>query len=234
MATIKFDGIVGEARGAIGDTVYSRNQYGSYIKTRTTPTNPATAPQTDWRGRLAAAVALWQTLTQEERDMYYAQAKNFIVRNRVGDRVKINGYNLFIRQQLIISKINNEGQAYNPVAAFTDIYQLISLELNVTQFLVNITSSNLGTDMALTVKASPPRLASHPSFNPSECVIIVESQAEAEGPAQLSVADAYEAVHGPIAGLEGQLVTIGIQSFNRFTGQRSEDFFLSAIVGPEP
>jgi hypothetical protein len=230
MASIIFDGIVAEARGALGTNVFSRNQYGAYVKTRVTPTNPSTAAQEDWRARLAQAVATWGSLSQDQRNMYHAQAKHFRVKDRLGRQTKINGYNLFIRQQLIISKAGNQDTVSNPVATLVDSFRIDFLELTTTSFLLNTVAETVPGNTRLTVKASPGRPASHQSFNPATCVLIIESEAVAAGNQVVDITDAYETRFGAIAGLAGQWVTIGIQTFDVITGQHTTDQFESQIV----
>jgi len=54
------------------------------------PTNPQTEPQQANRAKMTLGVAAWQGLTTLEKQVY----------NRRGSKVKLNGYNLFLREYL--------------------------------------------------------------------------------------------------------------------------------------
>jgi hypothetical protein len=230
MASITYNGVVSEARGSIGNTTYSRNRYGAYVKVKPTPTNPNTARQIDWRTRMANAVSAWQALTDAERNLFIKQASEFTVHDRLGRVVKITGYNLFIRQQLLASKSGSLPLVGSPFAKLTDIFQMISIELSTTEFIINVFSNNVPAECQMTIKASASRSSGKPSFNPSTCIIITEATSPGTGSQAIDITTDYEAVHGAIAGIAGDYVTIGIQTFNPITGERSEDYFLSQIV----
>lgn len=55
------------------------------------PTNPQTAEQQAWRANFANAVAAWQNLTEEQKDVYNEKAKG----------KNYSGYNLFLSQFLL-------------------------------------------------------------------------------------------------------------------------------------
>lgn len=97
-ALIKLGGAVADIRGSVGGTVYSRNRYGAYSRNRTIPVNPGSEFQTKIRSIMGQIRAAWfKTLTQANRDAWDAYAAAVSMTNRVGESVKLTGWNHFAR-----------------------------------------------------------------------------------------------------------------------------------------
>jgi hypothetical protein len=92
------------ASGSIGDTVYSRNQYGPYVRARTSPTQPGTAKQTAARNRFAAAVAAWQsTLSAADRTSWHDYARQVPGYDALGNPQQLSGFAMYLRHRLTIA-----------------------------------------------------------------------------------------------------------------------------------
>ncbi len=100
MALVKYSPLIAEARGKVGDVVFSRNAYAAYVRDHVIPANPNTASQQNVRADMTAASQKWQTLTDVQRKQWESQACEFTRRNIFGDEVCLNGYNWFIRASL--------------------------------------------------------------------------------------------------------------------------------------
>ncbi|MDD5484218.1 MAG: hypothetical protein PHP98_11315 [Kiritimatiellae bacterium] len=103
MALIKFGGGIAAIRGSIGGVTYARNRYGSYMRQRTKPVDPASAYQLDVRSNLSALVERWSTvLTQSQRDAWnnFAQQVSWI--NALGESIQLTGFNMFCRSNTAI------------------------------------------------------------------------------------------------------------------------------------
>lgn len=97
MAIVKYAPLIAEARGAVGDVVFSRNTYGAYVRDRVTPANPDTSYQQYRRGLLASCVSSWQSLSDAQRKEWCAYASFAIQKNIFGDDSRLTGYNLYIK-----------------------------------------------------------------------------------------------------------------------------------------
>lgn len=87
----------GPMRGSIGAWTWSRNKGGSYIRKRTTPTNPNSSRQQTARSFFGTYAAKWTTtLTQAYRDQWDAYAETHYVKNSLGQDVKINGLSWYV------------------------------------------------------------------------------------------------------------------------------------------
>lgn len=96
MAKIKFGQIISEARGKIAGMVFSKNRSGNFIRQKVTPINPGTGYQIAVRTSLRTASKKWQTLSDDVRNEFYAQAQNISLKNSLGDPIRISGYNFFV------------------------------------------------------------------------------------------------------------------------------------------
>jgi hypothetical protein len=232
MASITPSIAIAEAKGAVGNLVYSRNFYGSYVKARVTPTNPNSTRQQDWRARLAAAVAAWQASTLAEKLPYQAQADARNVHSRIGKWQKITAYNLFIRQQLLASKAGTEGTPTNPVPLMNEKYEVVSFSFSESAMTVTVSGPVNASNTFFSLKAGAPRGSGRLSFNPSQIILLADGTVLASDPEVLDFTSAYVTAFGSLAGQAGKLVTIGLQSFNDLSGERSANFFYTGEIQP--
>ncbi len=108
MALIKFSGIVSEARGSIGGTVFSRNRSGAYIRSRTKPTNPNTSAQQAVRAVMAFLTNRWsQDLTAVQRTAWNLYGASVVMLNGLGENINLSGFNHYIRSNSILKRTAN-------------------------------------------------------------------------------------------------------------------------------
>jgi len=68
MAKVKYGAMVTDARGSIDGVVYSRSQYGAYVRVKVSPSQPQTPYQLNVRQTLASLAQAWgSVLTPEQR-----------------------------------------------------------------------------------------------------------------------------------------------------------------------
>lgn len=97
MALLKFTAFLADARGSVNGTVFSRNTYGAYARTKVTPVNPASTSQQNVRQDLATRSQGWRGLTDAQRSLWNQVAINFTRTNVFGDGVPLTGFNLYVR-----------------------------------------------------------------------------------------------------------------------------------------
>lgn len=91
------------ASGSIGDTTYSRNQYGQYVRARTTPTQPDTTKQVNARTSFSAAVTAWQsTLTAAERTSWQRYADQVLSVDSLGQPQRLSGFQAYLRYYMTV------------------------------------------------------------------------------------------------------------------------------------
>ena len=109
MAKIKFGALAEDARGKIGGVVYSRNQFGGYIREKVSPVQPSTARQTIVRERVTSITKRWfDTLTDDQRLAWIAFAKVTPVPDVFGNPNLLTGINAFLRLNGVLE---NAGEA---------------------------------------------------------------------------------------------------------------------------
>lgn len=97
MASIRFT-TESDVRGSMGGITYSRNRSGAYRRARVSPVNPNTARQQAARSRFTFLTARWSSvLTDAQRTAWNQYADAVPVLNRLGDSIKLSGFNMFIR-----------------------------------------------------------------------------------------------------------------------------------------
>jgi len=113
MALVKLGGPVADIRGSIGGVVYSRNRSGAIARNRTIPINPGSETQTKIRSIMGVLRNAWyNTLTAAQRAAWDAYAEAVAMTNRVGESIKLSGWNHFSR--------SNACALYNDLAVVAD------------------------------------------------------------------------------------------------------------------
>lgn len=98
MAKVKFGAMVNDARGKMDGVVYSKNQYGAYVRQKVSPVNPLTARQTLVRQRLSNLSKYWGgTLTAAQRAAWNGFAKLNPVVDVFNDKQQLSGLAAFVR-----------------------------------------------------------------------------------------------------------------------------------------
>lgn len=94
---VKFGALIAEGRGKISGNVFSKNTYGSIVRNKVTPINPASTYQQNIRSNMTAIAQGWRGLTDAARAAFNALATQVSRTNIFGDAVKLTGFNLFGR-----------------------------------------------------------------------------------------------------------------------------------------
>ena len=103
MALIKLGGGIADIRGSIGGTVFSRNRYGAIARNRTIPVDPGTALQMTVRAYMGAVrEAYFNILTDVQRSEWVTYANNVEMSNRLGESIKLTGYNMYCRTNIAL------------------------------------------------------------------------------------------------------------------------------------
>jgi hypothetical protein len=97
MALVKFSAVVSEARGKEGGVIFSRNTYGSYIKSKVSPTNPQTIYQQTQRGTFTNIAQTWRTLTEVQKASWTLLGQQATRVNIFGDQTNYSGFSVFMK-----------------------------------------------------------------------------------------------------------------------------------------
>ena len=94
--------------GKCGGIVWQRNRYGQICYPAFIPFNPRTPAQTAVRGNFGAVSARWRELTEEQRHIWIAVARNTKSKPRLGQSGPLTGCQLFVKINVALA---NRGKA---------------------------------------------------------------------------------------------------------------------------
>lgn len=132
MALVQFGGGITKMSGSLAGNTFARNRSGDYVRARTKPINPNTIRQMQVRNALAMLTERWSdTLTAAQRTAWNLYASNVNWLNKVGQTIKLSGFNHYIRSNAIHARLGQAIIDAGPVV----------FELPETDPILNITAS---------------------------------------------------------------------------------------------
>jgi hypothetical protein len=135
MAKINFGPVVNDARGKTAGIVYSKNKSGSYVRTKVTPSNPRTSYQVAARGFLTTFAQGWSAvLTAAERAAWATFATTYPTTNIFGNALTLNGLNMYVRINTVLSQIGATPLTTPPSSPST-----VPIPVDPTSFSVDAT-----------------------------------------------------------------------------------------------
>jgi hypothetical protein len=199
MAKLLFTAIVADMRNKLNGTVFSKNRYGAYARTKVTPVNPQTDSQQNTRNNLSTNSQAWRGLTETQRQGWIDAAASFPFTDIFGNSKILSGSALYVK---LNNNLVNAGEvaiadAPTPVA----IPAINSVTLTATDapsFSLAFDPSPVPADFAMMVFATG-NVTPGKSFVKNLYRFIGTVPAAGTTPANLLTA--YQAVHGdPVAG----------------------------------
>ncbi len=97
MAKILTTAIVADIRNKLNGSVFSKNRYGSYVRTKVTPVNPQTSAQQNVRNTLSTNSQAWRGLTESQRQGWIDAAANFPFTDIFGNSKILSGNALYVK-----------------------------------------------------------------------------------------------------------------------------------------
>jgi len=104
MALIKYGGGIVGMSGSVAGNTHARNRFGNYVRARTKPVNPKSARQMAARILIMMLAEQWREdpMTAAKRIAWETYAESVNWNNKLGETVKLTGYNMFIRSNAAI------------------------------------------------------------------------------------------------------------------------------------
>jgi hypothetical protein len=98
MALLKYGGGIVGMSGSIAGNTFARNRYGNYSRTRTKPVNAKSSGQVLIRSIMSYLAEAWhEQLSASQRTAWATYANAISMKNRLGEAIKLSGFNMFIR-----------------------------------------------------------------------------------------------------------------------------------------
>lgn len=103
-ALIKYGGGIVQMSGSIAGNTHARNRYGNYMRARTKPVNPRSARQMGARILIMFLAEQWREspMTDAIRTAWQTYANSVNWQNKLGETVKLTGFNMFVRSNAAI------------------------------------------------------------------------------------------------------------------------------------
>lgn len=227
MAKLLFTAVVADMRNKLNGTVFSKNRYGAYARTKVTPVNPQTTAQQAARNRLATNSQAWRGLTEIQRDSWTGAAPQFPMRDIFGNSKILSGSALYVKLNNNLNVIGLPPIATSPSP--TEIPALVLTSLSSTAAVPSLSmvfgDSPVPADFEMVVEATPP-VGAGISFVKNKYRIVSTQAAATATPVNL-LSD-YSAIFGnPVA---GQKIFVRAKLVSTITGQAGIPSSAYAIV----
>jgi len=153
---IKWGSLVVDGRNKIGGHVASKNRFGSYIRTKVTPSNPRTPAQITERNRLASLSSAFRSLTVEQIAAWNDAAKLYAKTDIFGDLRVNTGLQLYVALNANLLQIGATTIDNPPAPTNADVVFVQELLVSKSQNQVQLTlSDDVPATSAMVVKATP-------------------------------------------------------------------------------
>ena len=157
MAKILFTAIVADMRNKLNGSVFSKNRYGAYVRTKVTPVNPQSPAQQLVRNRLSTNSQAWRNLTEAERQSWINAAADFPQTDIFGNTKTLSGNALYVRLNNNLATLAELPLASAPAPVAIPTLILVSAVTSAGAGLVELTTGpgNVPALFSIVVEATP-------------------------------------------------------------------------------
>lgn len=218
---------IGAASGSIGGTVFSRNRYGVYTRTRAIPVNPQTIHQQNARSRLSTYSALWQTLTSAQQLAWKTWAGENPVTDSLGQQQVLTGQVAYVGINTRLHQAGDTALSLPPIdPAPAGLLSLTGTwDIGAGAFALTFTTAPLGADERLWCQAAVVDSAGISYVANLLKAVKIEAKATATG------VDLQSDIEGRFGSLQvGQSVHVWASVFDSTTGLLSVPLSVSGLV----
>lgn len=146
MANIRTGAFIGAIRGKVGTEVYSKNQYGPYVRGIAVITDPDTEFQAAWRAGMAACYDAWLEMSESDRLEWerYAETGPWVGIDKLRDEHQLSGYSLFVKLNMkVMTDVFEPSILLPPGKVQLSAVQLVSAELDDEDFILTFSTDTL-------------------------------------------------------------------------------------------
>lgn len=227
MAKILTTAIVADIRNKLNGSVFSKNRYGGYVRTKVTPVNPQSTAQQNVRNRLSTNSQAWRGLSAADRQSWIDAAPSFPFTDIYGNIKILSGNALYVKfnnnlAQLGIAAIST---APTPVAIPQLQLGALSAAAGAGTMTLAFTPTPVPADFELVIMATG-NVGPGISFVKNRYRFIVAKDAAATSPAD--IAAAWAAVHGTM--IAGEQIFVQCFFVSKTTGQAGIPVATSTII----
>lgn len=227
MAKIKTTAIVADIRNKLNGSVFSKNRYGSYVRTKVTPVNPQSTAQQNVRNRLSTQAQAWRGLSESQRQAWINAAAGFPFTDIFGDTKILSGSALYVK---LNNNLAGAGQAAisappSPVAIPALVLGTFTAAETAGAISLAFTDTPVPTGFSIMIDMTG-NVGAGKSFVKNLFRRVTTVAAAATSPVTLT--SAFAAVHG--APIEGQKIFVRAFLVSTVTGQAGIPVQAMAIV----
>lgn len=194
MAKILTTAIVADIRNKLNGSVFSKNRYGGYVRTKVTPVNPQSSAQQNVRNRLSTNSQAWRGLTEVQRQSWIDAAPNFPFTDIFGNSKILSGSALYVKFNNNLNQIGEAAIATAPSPVAIPALAISGVVADDSANTVIITATTpVPADFAMVVFATP-NVTPGKSFVKNQFRFVQAFAAAAAGPFDISAA--YVALFG--------------------------------------
>jgi hypothetical protein len=182
MAKVKYGAMVTDARGSIDGVVYSKSQYGAYVRVKVSPKQPQTAFQLNVRQTLAALSQAWgSVLDPGQRAAWKVFAAAHPVTDVFGNSQTLSAIAMYVRVNAVIigatgTRIDDPPLTFSATPLAT---MAITMSTAAQSVSMAFTVTPLGADERLYIFATPTLIAGRDFYKPLLRFIGVSDAADA-------------------------------------------------------
>lgn len=227
MAKILTTAIVADIRNKLNGSVFSKNRYGGYVRTKVTPVNPQSASQQNVRNQLSTNSQAWRGLTEAQRQGWITATSDFPFTDIFGNSKILSGSALYVKlnNNLNVTGTPAIASAPSPVAIPALVLGTISAAAGTGIVTVAFTDTPIPADFAMVIQTTG-NVGPGKSFVKNLFRQVVVATAGSTSP--LAITGAFAAVHG--APVEGQKIFVRAFLVSTTTGQAGIPVQGSTIV----
>lgn len=116
MAKVKYGAMVTDARGSVDGIVYSKNQYGGYVRQKVSPVQPRTSRQQEVRNSFGALSKEYSnTLVDTDRTLWKQFAKNNPITDVFGNSQVLNAISMYQRVNRVLHELGLPSLTQPPI-----------------------------------------------------------------------------------------------------------------------
>lgn len=127
MAKVLYTAVVADMRNKLNGSVFSKNRYGAYVRTKVTPVNPQTTSQQNARNILANNSQAWRGLTEAQRQSWIDAAPDFPFTDIFGNSKILSGQALYVKLNNNLQIIGEAAIANAPLPVSIPAFALTSV-----------------------------------------------------------------------------------------------------------
>ncbi len=145
--------------GSLQSLTHSRNRFGQYVRSRATPVNPNSVPQSLVRARLSGNASAWRAITDAQRVGWESLGSLISRTDSLGQTYNLNGFGAYVLVNNNLMAAGDATVSDAPTFAVPDALVVGAVTASVSALTVAFTPTPLATGRKVFVYASPQRSA---------------------------------------------------------------------------